>query len=374
MLHFELSQNQQRKHQQLTLQYDRISQQAAAFSEEKRTFVSLQSQISNIGASTRIENALLTDIEIEWIDTVLKTEPHLEYQNRERFIKNKLAKDKSRSIEEVAGYRNAIQLVFSAPEMFFPLSISQIKGLHREILRFSADANHYSGDFKKIPNTVIETNHATSQTRSVLKTAAPGIITETAMQDLLTWYNQEIVENSFTLAVAVELVFRFLAIHPFQDGNGRLSRLLMHIALLSPENSVFRASVPLCAIDRSIEQTRKKYYEVLQRCSGGIFSPEPGDYSYGFFLDYIFEMLLKSPAHFDHYCTKYDRYQALSATAVKVLDSFKNRPEQPVATRELMADLPIPRRTLIYSLNSLLEAGFIQRAGKGPGSRYRLIF
>ena len=61
----------------------------------------------NIGASTRIENALLTDIEIEWINTVIKTEPHLEYANRERFIKSKLSKDKSRSIEEVAGCRNA---------------------------------------------------------------------------------------------------------------------------------------------------------------------------------------------------------------------------------------------------------------------------
>ncbi len=363
-----------KRHQQLLLAYDRLSQQAEAFSDQKRNYIALQSLISNIGASTRIENALLTDSEIEWMDTVIKTEPHLEYANRERFIKNKLSKDKSRSIEEVAGYRNAIQILFATPDMFVPLSISKVKGLHREILKYHHEAGYHFGDFKKIPNTVLEIEHLTGQTKPVLKTAAPGIATETAVRELVDWYNEEIDANAFTVAISVEFVFRFLAIHPFQDGNGRISRLLMHLALMAPADSVFRNSLPLCGMDRCIEQTRKKYYLVLQRCSGGIFNPDASAYHYGYFLDYMFEILQKSLDNFSYYCAKYDHFQDLSKTAVKALDCFKNKPEQPLATRDLLDEIRIPRRTLIYALTSLLEAGFIQRAGKGAGSRYRLVF
>jgi Fic family protein len=374
MLHYELSQAQIKRHQQLTLAFDRISRQAETFPESKTNYIALQSLISNIGASTRIENAMLTDVEIEWMDTVIKTAPHLEYARREKFIKNKLAKDKSRSIEEVAGYRNAAQILLSSPDMFAPLSVSKVKGLHREMLKYHAEAGHHAGDFKKMPNTVLEIEHSTGRARNVLKTADPGVITESAMRDLVEWYNKEISENAFTVAIAVEFVFRFLAIHPFQDGNGRISRLLMPMALTAPADAVFRDSLHLCGLDRCIEQTRKKYYLVLQRCSGGVFNPDPSAYHYGYFLDYMFEMLWKSLDNFSYYCAKYDSFQALSATAVKVLDCFKSRPEQPLATRDLLEEIPIPRRTLIYAMTGLLDAGFIQRSGKGAGSRYRLVF
>lgn len=374
MLHFELSLEQQKKHQKILLASDRIAQQAESISSEKRDYIALQSLISNIGASTRIENALLTDIEIEWMDTIIKTEPHFEYANREKFIKDKLAKDKSRSIEEVAGYRNALQLVFSTPEMFTPLSVSALKGLHREMLRYHGEAQHHLGDFKTVPNTVLETDGATGQSRPVLKTADPGILTETSMMDLVDWYNREIHANPFTVAVAVEFVFRFLAIHPFQDGNGRISRLCFQLALMAPVESVFTKSVPLCAVDRAIEQTRKKYYQVLQRCSEGIFRPDPSLYQYRYLLDYMLEILTVSLKNFEHYGGKYDRYQALPHSAVRVLDCFKNQPEHPLATRQILANITMPRRTVIYSLNALMEAGFLQRTGKGAGSLYRLVF
>ena len=374
MLHYLISQTQQKKLQDLSVAYDRIERLADSLPDEKRNFVSNQSIISNIGASTRIENALLTDIEVEWVDTVIKTEPHLEYVNRERYIKDKLSKDKERSVEEVAGYRNALLLVFFSPEEFHSLSVSAIKGLHREMLKYYRHADYHLGDFKTIPNTVLETDLTTGQSTTVLKTADPGIITETAMAELVSWYNEEINENPWTVAVAVELVFRFLAIHPFQDGNGRLSRLLFHAALMAPPHSTFRRSEPLCAIDRTIEQSRKQYYHVLRRCSDGAFSPDPAQYSYEYFLDYMIEALGHSTENFTYYCRKYEHHQELSDASLRILSCFKSEPERLLTTRELVDRAEMPRRTVIYSLNRLLDTGFIQRQGKGAASRYRLIF
>jgi Fic family protein len=181
-------------------------------------------------------------------------------------------------------------------------------------------------------------------------------------------------ENPWVIAVAAEFVFRFLAIHPFQDGNGRLSRLLFHLALMARENSVYRGSAPLCAIDRTIEQSRKRYYYVLQRCSDGVFSPDPGAYRYAFFLDYLIEVLEKSLENFSYYEKKYEHYQQLSKTALRILNCFKSEPEQSFATGAIVELSGIPRRTAVYSLNTLLDYGFVNREGKGRGSRYRLVF
>jgi Fic family protein len=374
MLHYTLSSKQQRQLHDLSMAFARIAHTAGSFPEEKHSFVASQSIISNIGASTRIENALLTDIEVEWMDTVIKTEPHLEYINKERFIKDKLSKDKERSVEEVAGYRNALLLVFFSPEEFHRLSISTIKGLHREMLKYHRHANYYLGDFKTIPNTVLETDLSTGQSSIVLKTADPGIVTETAMMELVSWYNDEINENPWTLAVAVELVFRFLAIHPFQDGNGRLSRLLFHAALTTPQHSAYRGSANLCAIDRTIERSRKHYYHVLRRCSDGIFNPDPSGYLYAFFLDYMIDTLEKSVENFNYYSAKYEHLLELSNASIGILDCFKNEPERFLSTRELTEQAGIPRRTVIYCLNKLLDTGFIRRQGKGASCRYRLLF
>jgi Fic family protein len=374
MLHVTLSETQRHRLQNLAVTYDRIGQVAQSLSEDERSHILTQSMISNIGASTRIENAVLTDVEIEWIDTVLKSEPHLEFANREAFIADKLSQDKQRSIEEVAGYRNAIQIAFLSPEAFQPMSVSAIKGMHREMLRYYADASHHQGDFKTVPNTVLEIDHATGRQRTVLKTADPGAITETAMADLAAWYNEQMPTDPWVVPTAVEFVYRFLVIHPFEDGNGRVSRLLFHCALMAPARSAFRHSAPLCAIDRAIEQTRRSYYHVLARCSGGVFSPDPSAYDYSFFLDYMIDILERSHENFNRCRERYRRLHDLPEAALKVLSCFRSEPELQLTTRDLIERTSIPRRTVVYSANKLLAGGFIQRHGKGPASRYRLVF
>ena len=118
------------------------------FSEEKKAFIKKQSLISNIGASTRIENAVLTNIEIDWVDTVLSVSDAETYEKNEDYIKDKLSKDKQRSIEEVAGYRDAINIVYDVFDKSNVLRESGIKGLHRELMKFYSKASHYSGNYK----------------------------------------------------------------------------------------------------------------------------------------------------------------------------------------------------------------------------------
>jgi Fic family protein len=242
------------------------------------------------------------------------------------------------------------------------------------MLRYYSSAEYHAGDFKTVPNTVVETDSVTGRQRTVLKTADPGIATETAMADLVSWYNEEVDANAATIAVAVEFVFRFLAIHPFQDGNGRLSRLLFHAALMAPKESPFRQSAPLCAIDRAIERSRSTYYRVLQRCSGGVFNADPAAYEYAHFLDYMVDVLAESQKNFSHYCEKFDRFQGLSDTALRILECFRDAPEHLMTTGMLIERTSVPRRTVIYSLNSLVAAGFVQSLGSGAGRRYRLVF
>ena len=120
-------------------------------------------------------------------------------------------------------------------------------------------------------------------------------MTETAMADLVGWYNQSIRRYPWPLLVATELVFRFLAIHPFQDGNGRLGRALFILSLLQSDDKYWTIIVPFLAVDRHIEQNRSLYYTSLQRAAGGRYQQDPRQYDYlpvaWFFLKIIREAL-----------------------------------------------------------------------------------
>ena len=102
--------------------------------------------ISTIGASTRIENAVLTDHEIEWIDTTLKEDATASsFETRKPFIVDKLSKDRERSIEEVVGCRDILYIVYTQHKELSPLTESSIRGLHHDLLRHYPSATNYAG-------------------------------------------------------------------------------------------------------------------------------------------------------------------------------------------------------------------------------------
>jgi Fic family protein len=345
-----------------------------SFAGPKKAYIRKSSLISNIGASTRIENAILTDMEIDWIDTEISSQDKSNYKKKERIIKNKLSKDKERSIEEVAGYREALQIIDISARELFPLREADIKGLHRELMKYYSGAGHHLGNYKTQVNSVVETNNATGIKRMLLQTADPGLATQTSMHDLVQWFNKTVQEDPWCLPSAVEFIFRFLAIHPFQDGNGRLSRLLFQMLLMQADDRYFSEVIPYIALDRAIEKTRTQYYLVLQKCADGKFDPDPRKYEYIHLLDYMIRKIRESLSHIDHYAKKYDQLQGLTETDLNILHCFKDLPEQYLQTKDLLAMLKIPRRTIGYSLNKLLTSEFIQAIGRGPGVKYKIVF
>ncbi len=289
-------------------------------------------------------------------------------------IENKLSKDKERSIEEVAGCRNMLGLIYAQAKESFPLAEIPLRGLHKELLQFYPPASHYLGRYKIGSNSVVE-KIGTKITRVVFQTADAGPMTSAAMKDLVEWYNQTLPYHPWSLAVACEFVFRFLAIHPFQDGNGRVGRGLFTLALLQSPDANFGLVIPYLALDRSIERNRGEYYLVLRQCSGGKFSQEPKKYKIHYFLEFMLKRMKETLENdIDFYAKRHHAFLNLAPAPKTVLECFREHPEKKLAMKDILSEIKIPRRTAIHAVNQLLKEGFLQRYGQGAGTHYQLTF
>lgn len=332
-------------------------------------------KISNIGASTRIENAVLTDTEIDWMDTVLSRDYRPESLVKfKQAIENKLSKDKERSIEEVAGLRDVLNIVYAEAKNFFPLREVHVRQLHHELLKYYPKAGHYAGQYKTASNSVVE-KKGDVVTREILRTADPGPMTALAMKDLMEWYNAALPEYHWSLAVITEFVFRFLAIHPFQDGNGRMGRALYILGMLQCPDKKLSTVAPYLAIDRHIEMSRTEYYLALRRCSDGKFLQDPKQYHIHYFFSFMLGKLEQSlHTDLDHNAGKYQHALTLSPASQKVLAAFREHPEVRLKTKDVEKFTGLPRSTIIYVLGELSKRGFLQRLGRAAGTHYQLIF
>jgi Fic family protein len=132
--------------------------------------------------------------------------------------------------------------------------------------------------------------------------------------------------------------------------------------------------IPYIALDRSLEKTRPEYYLVLQKCSGGIFDANPTVYDYMFLLNYMIKRIEESLPNINFYVSKYEKFKSLTETDHKILQAFRGKPEKYMQTKDLVKYLEIPRRTIIYSINKLLSAEFIQSTGISAGKKYKIAF
>ena len=375
MLSYEISSQQLEKLHTLHQQCARIYAEIAAYSEVARNSMHRYALIGMVGASTRIENAQLTDSEIEWLDTVLTEDGKTTaLQQNWQMVQNKLSKDRERSIEEVAGCRSMLMLIYEQALDFLPLTESIVRGLHVELMQYYPSAKRYAGKYKTSPNSVVEHNHQKNESCIVFKTADPGPITQSAMNDLLGWYRESREKVQWPIALACEFVYRFLAIHPFQDGNGRLGRGLFLLCLQQCGDEPLRVLSHYLAIDRQIEKYKSEYYHVLNRCSKGVFQQNPKKYHMEYFLSYMIKVMEAALQDIKIYKTKFDALQDLSPAALAVLNCFKNQPELRLSNKKLCELTKLPRRTVAHSLGALVKFKFIQRYGKGSAVRYQLVF
>ncbi|MBI1946160.1 MAG: Fic family protein [Deltaproteobacteria bacterium] len=198
--------------------------------------------IESVGSSTRIEGATLSDVEVGRLLRGLDVRSF-----------------RSRDEEEVAGYARAMELVFdSYTEM--PLTENLIKHLHQVLLQFASKDRRHRGEYKKLPNDVQAFGPDGTPIGVVFRTATP-FSTPRRMQALTSTTAAALADGrDHPLLVIGVFVLRFLAIHPFQDGNGRLSRILTTLLLL-------RAGylyVPYSSLERVIEENKEGYYLALR--------------------------------------------------------------------------------------------------------------
>ena len=353
----------------------RLATELAGVPEPEAAWLHRWALISTVGASTRIENAVLTDAEIEWVDTALVHDGHVTaFEAHKATILDKLSKDRERSVEEVVGCREVLGIVYLQAAELFPLTESAVRGLHHTLLSVYPAARFHAGGYKTSPNQVVSINHDTGERRVVLDPTPPGPQTEAAMRDLILWYNQTIREHPWPLLVATEFVFRFLAIHPFQDGNGRLGRALFLLALMQGDDADFGQVTRFISVDRQIERHRPLYYAVLHQVSGGKFHEDARLYQLDGLASFFLKMLDNALADIAVLRRRYAALQRLSESAASVLACFKSNPERRLKVADLITETGLVRRTVQNALVSLAEAGLLHRLGAGPGTRYQLIF
>ncbi|MGH6629355.1 MAG: Fic family protein, partial [Burkholderiales bacterium] len=209
--------------------------------------------IESIGSSTRIEGSKLSDREVEQLLSNLE-------------IKSFATRDE----QEVAGYAELLDLVFASWQDI-PFTENHIKQLHQVLLRYSEKDTWHRGNYKTNPNSVAAFDGNGVQIGIVFQTASPSD-TPRLMTELVAWVNREREATRLHPLLIIALcIVVFLEIHPFQDGNGRLSRVLTTLLLLQAGY----AYVPYSSLESVIEHSKEAYYLALRQTQGTIHSESP---------------------------------------------------------------------------------------------------
>lgn len=209
--------------------------------------------IESIGSSTRIEGSKLSDRDVE------------------RLLSNlQIQRFDSRDEQEVAGYAKVMEMVFTSWQDI-TLTENHIRQLHRDMLIHSEKDAWHRGKYKTSTNSVVAFDESGKQLGVVFETASP-FDTPRLMTELVTWFNEQRAAGWLhpLLLIGVWAVV-FLEIHPFQDGNGRLSRVLTTLLLLQSGY----AYVPYSSLESVIEQSKEAYYLALRQTQGTIRSKAP---------------------------------------------------------------------------------------------------
>lgn len=300
--------------------------------------------IESIGSSTRIEGSKLSDKEVEIL-----------LSNFE------ITEFKSRDEQEVAGYAAVMEMIFSNWQEI-PISENHIKQLHRDLLQFSNKDERHRGAYKSLSNNVEAFDADGNSVGIIFETASP-FDTPARMTELVEWLNGAIKEETLhPLIIAAVFIVVFLAIHPFQDGNGRLSRLLTTLCLLKAGY----AYVPYCSLESIIEQNKEGYYLALRRTQNTIGDDETNWQPWvGFFL----KSLQKQKAKLQ---TKIEREKILIGTlpelSLQIIDIAKEHGRVTVA--EASRQTNSNRNTVKDHLKTLVKQGHLVKHGAGRGTWY----
>lgn len=302
--------------------------------------------IESIGSSTRIEGSKLTDREVE------------------RLLSNvEIRNFASRDEQEVVGYAETMETVF-ASAADIALTENHIQQLHRDLLRHAAKDERHRGAYKTVRNDVVALDAAGNQVGVVFETASP-FDTPRLMTALVEWTNKTLNEGTqHPLVVIAVFIVTFLAIHPFQDGNGRLSRILTTLLLLRSGY----AYVPYASLESVIEATKDRYYLSLRRTQQTLGNENPDWEPWLlYFLGALFEQKTRLEKKLEQERLLLGDLPELS---VRILELCRNRGR--VTVSEIEKATNANRGTIKDHLAALVKAGHLTLHGAGRGAYYAL--
>ena len=307
--------------------------------------------ITSSGASTRIEGAILTDEQV-----------------KELVEKGcQITGISSRSEREVAGYVEALNYIY---DYFEKLTISEktIRELHQLLTdKLTEDQlpSRQRGAYKDIINDVVEIDSATGEViRTWFKTTPPGPATQAAMTDLISGYNEVISgDECHPLIMIGGFIVHFLAVHPFRDGNGRLSRLLTTLLLLRHGYRWVQYS----SHEKIIEDNKESYYASLRNTQSTLETAQP---EYGDWLDFFLKTVSIQADVLNSKIIKESPVAVMNANEKHIYHVIESVGECKIAY--VLENTDMTRSGLKTLLKRLVDKGVIRKQGRGKGTTYQL--
>ena len=295
-------------------------------------------KIQSTGASNRIEGINTTDKRLE------------------ELVRDKSA-PRNRTEQEIAGYRDVLATIHESFDYIYPRP-NIILQLHRQLYSFSKSS--IGGSYKNADNYIAETNAEGSQ--SIRFQPVPAYLTSNAMDNLCAAFNQSLEKDEHDALLLIPMVILdFLCIHPFNDGNGRMSRLLTLLLFYRAGYIVGK----YISLEKLIENSKDTYYEVLQDSSTG-WHDNQSDYLP--FIRYYLGILQKAYNEFE------DRVEHLQYRGLSKPDRVKaviDRKIGKITKKEIMESCPdISKVTVERTLTSLVKSGYLIKIGAGRSVAY----
>lgn len=296
--------------------------------------------VRSVGASTRIEGSKMSDAEVDV------------------FLKNlSIEKIEDRDTQEVAGYFEVLDLI---SESFADIDITQnsLKNLHSQLLKYSEKDKWHKGDYKQHSNSV-EATFPDGTKQIIFETTPPGIETKDAMRALIEWFHDD--SETHVLVKSAIFCYDFVSIHPFQDGNGRLSRLLSTLLLLKYGYKW----IQYISLEHEIEHRKAEYYQELRKCQAQRPNEDVTSWIY-----FFFDALLNIQKQLMEKLTVEGIESSLSPKEKSILVFITDHPG--TKSGEIAKKLDIPNPTVKRILSDLVDKNLIEKFGAGPGTNYSL--
>jgi len=296
--------------------------------------------VRSVGASTRIEGSKMSDEEVE---VLLK--------------QIDITKLSDRDSQEVVGYFEALDII---TESFENIAIkeSSIKNLHNILMKHSKKDEWHKGNYKQHTNAV-EASYPDGTKQIIFQTTEAGFATEDAMRALVDWYKKD--EITHPLVKCALFAYEFVSIHPFQDGNGRLSRLLSSLLLLKNGYNW----IQYVSFEHEIENRKTEYYRVLR--SGQAQRPNEDVTDW---VNFFFDALKNIQNQLLNKLEKSGIETQLSPKEKSIITFIGNNPG--CKSGDIAKRLNIPSPTVKRILPELLNKNLIEKHGIGPGTNYSI--